>query len=504
MIYFETGRELDVRLYKTAHILDETFRSCGRYVLEDDRLIILGGIASIALSPLNREVSLEAPLRVFNLSKKKAKLLKVDSAAGRLIKMINDSYREWFEIDPFSNFMEFEGLVYETNRMMGEYGMTLVWNSQGLSLFHDSNRITFEQGLEFILDNDAYEDISKSFTEWMKEAAWYKSTGQDEKAMRRYEMILRYIDSSMEIYTEVLFSLGELYYFSSNYDEALIRYYHCDPRFIKDKRDFFVHIGHALLDRRMKNFESEIKIYYRSILDQTFYENNKRIVEYAATEIAQNYPEYEEACFMIGLRSFRENANRLIDSSRNERGLIVNERFYAPQAAVVKPKKRYEDIRLVQVKSLEDVAGKSCESMLAEGLKELNDGEYQKAYEAYVRLAEKAGRGSGHYTWAMLQLGKLFSFFDEYRSALMCLSECEPEKFGIVYRREDYMLLKVHANIVLDDFESDRRFRALVRGKYDHYFAKYDRDYHFMTRDRNLMEAFEKYQKECIENILNQ
>jgi hypothetical protein len=121
-----------------------------------------------------------------------------------------------------------------------------------------------------------------------------------------------------------------------------------------------------------------------------------------------------------------------------------------------------------------------------------------------VRLAAKAGRGCGYYTWAMLQLGTLFSFFDEYRSALMCLSECEPEKFGIVYRREDYMLLKVHANIVLDDFESDRRFRAMVRGKYDHYFAKYDRDYHFMTRDRNLMEAFEKYQRECIENILNQ
>ena len=66
------------------------------------------------------------------------------------------------------------------------------------------------------------------------------------------------------------------------------------------------------------------------------------------------------------------------------------------------------------------------------------------------------------------------------------------------------MLLYVHSKIVLDDFESDPRFRKLIRGKFDSYYARFNREYYLMTRDRNLMDAFLSYEKECEENVLNQ
>ncbi|HAG69027.1 MAG TPA: hypothetical protein DCL38_03535 [Lachnospiraceae bacterium] len=520
MIYFETGRELDVRLYKTAAMLDDSFRPCGKYILEDDRLIILGGIQSVSLNPLMREASVEAPFKGFDLSGKKARLIKTDSASGRLIKSINDSYREWFEIDPFSNFMEFEGELLETNREVSEYGLTLVWNSQNMMLYQNSAPVTYEQGLQFIIDNDIYEDIGQNLSEWLRDARYYKETGQDDKAVRMYERLIKYIDPSVSIYSETALSLGELYYFNSNYDEALRMYYCCNPEHLRSKRDFYVHIGHALLDRKMKNFESEIKIYYRSLLDPGFYENNHRVVEYASSEIAANYTEYEEVCLRIGKRSYEQGRDRLIGTAGQNGGLVVSDKseaveggvcvpeqkdaVYAPTALPLKPRKRYEDIKLIRKRNIEDIPGESVESLLSKGLSELNSGEYQKAYEIYVRLAEKTGRGSEVYTWAMLQLAKLFSFFDDYEHALSCLTECDRESFGLVYRYEDYMLLYVHARIVLDDFESDRRFRKLIRGRYDHYFARFDREYFFMTRDRNLMDAFSKYERECRENILNQ
>ncbi|MCR5788936.1 MAG: hypothetical protein K6G83_03530 [Lachnospiraceae bacterium] len=500
MIYFEAGKELDVRLYKTAVTLNELFRSCGKYIISGDDLILLGGADSVRLNPVEREAELEAPYRTFRLSKTKPRFLKSDSASMRLVKMINDAYREWFEIDPFSNFMEFEGILLETNQMLSEFGLSLVWNSQNMRLFHDTTQITYEQGLQFILDNEMVEDINRSLREWENDARYYKESGQDEKAMRQYERMLRYIDSSMDAYTDVAFSLAELYYFASSYDEALLLYNRCNAAVRKDKRDFYVHIGHALLDRRMKNFESEIKLYYRSLLDNSFYEKNRRVVELAASEISQNYPEYEEACMRIGVHYYRENHQKRIGEKETPAGLIVTEKAAALPA--VRPLKRYESIKLVQVRNEEDT-GKSPETLLAGGLSELNEGEYQRAYEVYSMLAEKTGRGAEMYTWAMLQLGKLFSFFEEYDNALICLEECNKEHFGVVYRKRDYRLLTAHARICLDDFENDKRFRLLIRGKYDHYYARFDRQYHFMTRDRNLMDAFRKYEKECVENVLN-
>lgn len=502
MIYFETCRETDVRLYKTAVTLDETFRFCGKYVLLGNDLVLLGGRGSVVLSPVTKSVSLDAPFRTFVGRKERARRFSQNSPEEKFIKALNDAFRQWFEIDPFPNFMEFEGALLETNKLLLEYGMVLSWTGQGMELFRGQEVISFEDGLAFILENDIYEDIGQSLTDWLNEAKYYKRTLQDRKAVRQYEKLLTYVDSSMELFTEIAFALGELYYFLGNYQGAVELYYRCDPDHVSDRRDFYVHIGHALLDGRMKNYESEIRLYYRSLVDNSFYEQNKRVIELATEEIAPNFPEYEEACFRVGQYKYQEQRRNRIETRDGKGKLVPVDKLRA--AASYEPLKRYEGIKLLRLKSYEESVEETPQELLAKALSELADGEYQKAYEIYLRIAEKSGRESELYTWAMLQLAKLYSFFDDYKSALLCLGECRKEDFGRVYRKQDYMLLYVHSKIVLDDFESDPRFRKLIRGKFDSYYARYNREYYLMTRDRNLMEAFLHYEKECEENVLNQ
>ncbi len=80
------------------------------------------------------------------------------------------------------------------------------------------------------------------------------------------------------------------------------------------------------------------------------------------------------------------------------------------------------------------------------------------------------------------------------------LEKCDPTRFGVVYRLEDFLLLYQHAHIVAEDFESDVRFRNLVRGRMDAYYAQYDRHYNLLLKDRKLMRQYKVYEKDCVED----
>ena len=66
------------------------------------------------------------------------------------------------------------------------------------------------------------------------------------------------------------------------------------------------------------------------------------------------------------------------------------------------------------------------------------------------------------------------------------------------------MLLYRHIEIVLDDFESDQRFRKLIRGRLDPYFAKYDREYNLYQRDKKLLKAYATYERDCLEDAMSE
>ena len=74
----------------------------------------------------------------------------------------------------------------------------------------------------------------------------------------------------MRVYTESAFCIAESYYFLGNYEKAADMFFKCNLEFIEDEADFYIHIGHALLDAKMPNFEKDIRTYYRGCLDQSF------------------------------------------------------------------------------------------------------------------------------------------------------------------------------------------------------------------------------------------
>ncbi len=502
MIYFGISKELDIRSFKLAKAFDENFSSVGAYLLSGNVFVILGGSESVAFNPAKRAVGLEAPFKNFDLAESDKKLLLRDSPQEKLLRMIISALREWYEVDPFVNHTEFELILAETNKMLSDFGMKLSHNSQGMRLLNGDKIISYEKGLSFLLENSALEDVEISLAEWSKEAEYYRETLQDEKAMEVYDRILKYAGSGTWIYTEALFRLGELYYFGSRYDEALRSYYRCDLKSIPDLRDFYIHMGHAFLDAMMKNYEDQIKLYYRGRLSHEFYERNMGAIELAAGELEENFEEYQEACYRVGQYKYNESRSRFIGTKKLENDIVVSEGGENRRGRY-KPLKRYQRITLIPRRNIGISAGEDRDTLLKSGLRQMNLGEYQKAYEAYIKLSEAVTLKEREYTWAMLQLAKLYSFFEEYDMTLEYLKKCNTDDFGIIYRIEDYMLLYVHSRIVLDDFESDKRYRLLIRGKYDHYFAQYDRDYYLMTRDRNLMDSFYRYEKECIEDVLN-
>ncbi|MCR4738700.1 MAG: hypothetical protein K5886_00400 [Lachnospiraceae bacterium] len=501
MLFFELYRQLDNRLYRTISTIDKDFRSCGKYVMDGDCLILAGTDHSVRINICEKRIVIERPYK--NLSEGKSDIvwLSEESGGGYLIRMICNSIREWYEIDPFNSFMEFEGTLIETNKKLGEYGLSVFWDRNGMTVYTEAGQTAYEDALSLILEGDGNADAQKSLTEWMNDARYYKSVGQEVEAIKQYESLLRYLDRSMDMYTEAAFALGELYYFNSNYERSVEMYKRCNLSFIEDLRDFYVHLGHALLDVKMKNYVTELKIYYRSRIDSDFCARNRRAVDAVAPDLIENYPAYEDTCYEVGLRKYDEYTALIPVYDVPDTELIVSEKDFEP--VIDPPKKRYEQIKLVEHTLLEGKESDTNDSLLKEALDDLNEGEYQKAFQIYLRLFYESSENDDIYTWVSLQIGKLYIFFNEFENAIKYLDRCRPDKFGVVYRADDHRLLTAHARIAADDFESEPRFRILIRGKYDSYFARYDREYYFLRQDKDLMSDFVQYEDECIRESEN-
>ena len=500
MIVFELYRQLDVRMFHTVEKLVPGFRSCDKYVLQDDCLIVLGTDRSVRLNLLNKEVSIDPACRNWNIESETALWFAEDADETAVIRMINNAFREWLEIEPFETFEEFEAAIIETNHVLSSHGMRVFWDKSGMCIFQDDAPVSYEQAVKLIMEDEDQMEAGKSLEEWLMDARYFRQTDQDENAIVAYERILRFSDRSMDLYTEAAFCLAELYYFVGNYERSVALYYRCNLDFITDQRDFYVHIGHALMDERMKNFEREIKIYYRSRLDERYYETHRRAVETAASEVADDFAEYEENCFRIGMKKYNEHRNLLPDGADDiDELLVVEKKHHEPVKEL--PKYRYENIHLVEPTRIAMNASKSDNELLSDALNMFIEGKYQDSFETYYKLMQDVDPSSDCHTWVMLQLGKMYAIFDSYDRAVEYLEKCDVNRFGVVYRKDDYCFLLKHVKNALSDNVPDERFFNLVRGKFDFYYAQYDADYLKLTNDKKLLRAFKKYEDECIKDI---
>lgn len=496
MILFELYRQLDVRMFQTIAAFDPNFGACAKYVMQDDSLVVLGQEHSVRLNMANKDVTMDLPIKNWNIEAEPVLWFSEGSSESAIVRAINNAFRQWLDIDPFKSNEDYNEALLEANSYISRYNLRILTDENGMCVYHDEKIISFEQAIEIVSEVDfAYEqnaDLEQIITIAQDE----KRMGHLSNAIPYYEQVLKSTERSNILFTIAAFELAESYYFIGNNDRAVSLYYRCNLEFIADENDFYIHLGHALLDCKMKKYEREIRIYYRSKLDPDYVLTHGDAVAGAGKEVASVFKEYEETCLEMGQKKYAEHRNHLPIGADDIDELLVNDE--EEEKDTERKIKVYEGIKLTEPLVTKDIKRKSDNELFSEALDLFIAGDYQKAFDIYYLISKEVPAESDYYTWAQFQIGKLYCIFDDFEKAKKALSLCNPNRFGIVYRQDDYLVLYQHVNTVCDDFEDDPRYRKLMRGRYDFYYAQYDHEYNQLLRDHRLVKKFVQYEKDCL------
>lgn len=495
MIVFELYRQLDVRMYQTLAALDPGYGPTAKYMFEDDTLVLFGSDHSIRLNMVTKEAIIDNPIRNWDLTNEPVLWFSENSYEGYIVRAINNVFRQWLNVDPFESEEKLLKSITDINENLTKYNLRIYYDVTGMCIYQDEKVITFEQAIERIGEMDLKREQNADLNAILNEGQALKVEGRLADAVPYYEQIIRNTSRPDFIFTVAAFELAECYYFIGNYDRAVSLYYRCNLEYIANENDFYIHLGHALLDVKMKKYEREIKIYYRSKVDPDYVLTHKDAVEGARREVGSVFDEYEQTCLEMGQKKYAEHRNQLPIGADDIDELLVTDSDDGENAGPVH--KIYEGIRLKEPVVQKDVQRKSDNELFYDALDLFIAGEYQKAFDIYWMLTRELQVDSDYYTWAQFQLGKLYTIFDDYNKAYAALSQCDPNRFGMVYRQEEFLVLFQHVKIVCNDFESDTRYRKLLRGRFDFYFAQYDQEYNQMLRDHKLVRKFVQYEKEC-------
>ena len=498
MIFFELVRGLDIRVFQTVSAIDPTYGSCAKYVFDKDSLVLLGMNHSIRLDVLTKEVKRDNPIKNWDVESETAMWFAEDSTEAAIIRLINDAYRKWLKLDANITDEYFARELDGVNEILKSYDFKIFVDDTGMSIFKNEETLSFEQAIEMIMDIDENRMDDAGIENLINEAIFYRKMDRYEDAAIRLEKVVRYIDHTLPLYSKTNFSLAETYYFMGNYERAEQLYYRINLSQIEDERDFYMHLGHALLDGRMKRYDRHLRIYYHAMIDSEYADTHRQQVATAKGSVSEVFAEYESTCLDMGRKKYEEHREHLPKGADDIDELL--DLYEKPEERPEAIHKQYEGIKLVEPKSVKEETEKNVNERLSEALEMFLSGDYQEAFSLYCRLHGQADKNSDFYSWICLQLGKLYCVFDEPVKARNILEECDPNRFGMVYRQEDFLVLYRHVQIVADNFESEPRFRRLIRGRFDAYFAQYDRDYNLMLRDKKLMKSFRQYEKECEED----
>lgn len=494
MVLFELSRQLDIRLYQTMTFLDKSYGAVGKYILQDDTFILLGYDHSVKINMMTRELSADKAMRSYDIEAEPVMWFSESSAESGIISMISNAMRQWLNVDALKQ-SEFYECLDKTNRALSRYNLKILFDMDSMCIYFDGESMTFEEAINHIMEMDAEEEKEAFIPEWFNEAEYLRSSNRMEEACERYEKVLKFTNRSQPIYTTSTFHLAECYYFLGNYDRAIKLYYRCNLEFIPSENDFYIHLGHALLDEKMKKYERQIKIYYHCRLDPEYASTHKPAMEAASNEVADVFDEYESTCLDMGMKKYSEHRKHMPKDSDDIDEILAID---IDEDDKNKAPKRYMGIKLIKQPVQSDIGDKSFNELLADALDYYIQGEYQKAYEIYLRLKDESTQNSDYSTWVNFMLAKLYIVSEEYEKAMESLNECDPNCFGLIYRLDDFLVLYSHVRIICDDFESNENYRTLVRGRIDFYFAQYDENYNQMIRELLLMNNYGKYEQECI------
>ncbi|MBQ6319576.1 MAG: hypothetical protein IJI23_07345, partial [Lachnospiraceae bacterium] len=270
MIFFELYRQLDIRIFQTISAVDQTYGSCAKYVFDRDSLVLLGMNHSIRLDILTKEVKKDNPIRNWDVESETVMWFAEDSAVAALIRLINDAYRKWMELDVNISDEYFAMELEEVNHILAGYALRIFADDTGMSIFKDDVQVgdefTFEMAVELIMDVDENRMDEAGIGQLINEALYYRKLDRYEDAAVRLENVVRYVDHTLPVYSQTVFTLAETYYFLGNYERAVMLYYRVNLQFVEDEDDFYLHLGHALVDAKMKKYDRHLRIYYHSMI----------------------------------------------------------------------------------------------------------------------------------------------------------------------------------------------------------------------------------------------
>ena len=497
MLFFELYRQLDIRMFQTMAAVDPTYGSCAKYLFDRDSLVLLGTNHSIRLDILSKNVSNDNPVKNWDYESEAVLWFAEDSTEAAVVRLINDAFRKWLSLDANITEEYFLNELNMVNSYLAGYDLKIFVDDTGMSIFKDGAALTFEQAIEYIMEVDENRMDDDGIEALISESFYYRNMDRYEEAAIRLEKVARYVDHTLPIYTNTVFSLAETYYFMGNYERAVQLYYRINMNFIADEEDFYMHLGHALLDEKMRRYDRHLRIYYHSLIDPKYADTHRQAVASAKGAVAEVFEEYSETCLEMGKKKFEEHKKSLPEQADDIDELLNI--YENPEEKPDVTHKQIDDIKLREPHVVANDNVKAVNELLSQALDLYLAGSYQDAFDIYFRLKEITSPDSDYYSWVYYQLGKLYLFFNEPQKAVACISECDPNRFGMVYRQEDFLLLARHAHIVNDDFESDARFRVFVRGRLDPYYAQYSRDYNLLMRDKKLVKSYGIYEKDCID-----
>lgn len=496
MILFELYRGLDERFYKTISVLDNTFVPCAKYLLIDDVLIALGDQYSVRFSPSSKMAVVDNPMSVFGIENEPCQWFAEGSGEARLIESISDAFRQWMQIDARPDYEDFLKVINAINQDLSKYELTVLCDDTGLGLYHERGAVSFEQAVEIIWETDADINQNVNLEQVIATAQFYKQQGQLADAVPYYENVLKNTSRSELLYTMAAFELAECYYFIGNYERAVSLYYRCNLDFLADENDFYIHVGHALLDNKMKKYEREIKIYYRSQVDPDYILTHREAVSGAQREIRDVFPEYEKTCLEMGKKKYTEHRNHLpVEADDVDEVLLADDGSEGDDKAV----KPYLNIKFVEPSRQYSYDGVSTNELFEKAMDYLIAGDYQYAYEIYFRIAKANNKKSDYYTWANFQLAKLYCMSGDYKKASDRLMKCNINRLNEVYRQDDFFVLYRHVENMMENACADGNFPLLIRGRYDFYYSENDENYKKLLKKHQLIRAFVQYEKECAE-----
>lgn len=498
MLFFELYRQLDVRMFQTMSAIDSTYGSCARYVFDRDSLVLLGTDHSVRLDILAPNVTNEQPLDHWAVESEAMLWFAEDSVEAAIVRLINDAYRIWMRLDANITEEYFFDELNTLNECLQSYDLKIYIDQSGMSVFSDGMPLTFEQAIDIIMEIDEKRMNSEGIEKLINEAYFYRKLDKYEEAAILLEKAVRYIDPATPYYSSVIFLLAETYYFMGNYDRAIMLYYRVNVKYVQDEQDYYMHLGHALLDSKMRKYDRHLRIFYHSKVDPEFADTHRQAVAAAQSVVSEVFGEYEASCLDMGIKKYNEYRKSLPEEADDIDELLNV--YEKPEEKPGTSEVQINGIKLVKPESLPDEVDMEAEEMFEIALEKMAKGRYQDAFSAYCLIDKIAIEEPDQYTWAHFQMGKLYMLFDEADKAVDEFELCDPNRFGGKYSFDDYLILYRHSYLVRDNQEVDNRYRFFVRARMDSYYAENDREYNLLRKDKKLYKAYRQYEKTCIQD----